>query len=119
MKLLAKTLLATVVALSFTGCGMVSQGVTSDDTYLDRAESATGVEKSQLTLDKDSISSDVDSVKFSVYDKQGNRYKCYYSSALPGLYESDAICTKISKDGKVSGGNQGNCNALLKAAGKC
>lgn len=119
MKHLLKTMVATVVALSFTGCGMVSQGITSEDTYLDRAESATGVDKSQLTLDKDSISGSLDSVNFDVYDKQGNRYKCYFGSALPVIYESSAMCTKISKDGSKSSGNQGHCNELLKAAGKC
>ena len=64
MKHLLKTMVATVVALSFTGCGMVSQGITSEETYLDRAESATGVDKSQLTLDKDSISGSLDAVNF-------------------------------------------------------
>ena len=43
MKHLLKTMVATVVALSFTGCGMVSQGITSEETYLDRAESATAL----------------------------------------------------------------------------
>ena len=119
MKHLLKTMVATVVALSFAGCGMVSSQITSENDYLDRAESATGVDKSQLTLDKDSISSDLGTVNFNVYDKQGNRYKCYFTSGMPVVYESSAMCTKISKDGSKSSGNQGHCNELLKAAGKC
>ena len=90
-----------------------------EDEYLDRAESATGVDKSLLTLDKDSIRSGLGEVNFDVYDKKGSRYKCYYTSGMPVVYESSAICTKISKDGTQSSGNKGNCNALLKAAGKC
>lgn len=119
MKNLLKIFIATAVALSFTGCGMVSSQITSEDDYLDRAESATGVDKSQLTLDKDSITSNLGSVNYDVYDKQGNRYKCGFSSGMPVVYESASLCTKISKDGSKSSGNKGNCNALLKAAGKC
>ena len=117
--LVVKTFAATSVALFLNGCGMVSQGITSDDSYLDKAESAIGIDKSQLTLDKDSVKGGIDAVNFDVYDKQGNRYKCYFGSGLPVVYESSALCTKISKDGTATPANKGNCNALLKAAGRC
>ena len=115
--LVVKTLAATSVALFLNGCGMVSQGITSDDSYLDKAESAIGIDKSQLTLDKDSVKGGIDAVNFDVYDKKGNRYKCYFTSAV--AITSDALCTKISKDGTATPANKGNCNALLKAAGRC
>lgn len=115
--LVVKTLAATSVALFLNGCGMVSSGITSEDSYLDRAESAIGIDKSQLTLDKDSVKGGIDAVNFDVYDKKGNRYKCYFTSAV--AITSDALCTKISKDGTATPANKGNCNALLKAAGRC
>lgn len=97
------------------GCGMISEQVTSEDTMLDKAETATGIIKSNLTLVKDSVHSSIDAVNFNVTDKQGNLYKCYFTSAI--AVTSDALCTKISADGSEAGPT--NCNPLLKAAGKC
>lgn len=109
--------IALSVASIITGCGMVSSAITSDETLLDKAETATGIAKENLTLVENSKDPSLDAVNFSVKDKQGNLYKCYFTSAV--AVTSDAICSKISKDGTVENANDGNCNALLKAAGKC
>ena len=63
---------------------------------------------------ENSISSSADSVRFSVKDKKGNRYKCYFTTLA--IHTSDAICQKISADGSAS---SSTCDALLKATGKC
>lgn len=104
-------------ALLMSGCGMISEQITSEDTILDKAETATGVAKENLTIVEGSVDSSIDAVNFKVQDKQGNIYKCYFTSAV--AITSDAICSQISADGKVKPANKGNCNALLKAAGKC
>lgn len=108
---------ALILATLITGCGMISEQVTSEDSMLDKAETATGISKSNLKLVEGSVDSSLDAVNFKVTDQDGNLYKCYFTSAI--AVTSDALCTKISKDGKAEPANQGNCNALLKAAGKC
>lgn len=110
-------LAVTGTALALTSCGMISEKITSEDAMLDKAETATGIAKSNLSLVDGSVDSGLDAVNFSVTDTQGNLYKCYFTSAI--AITSDAICTKINKDGTSEPANQGNCNALLKAAGKC
>lgn len=110
-------LAVTGTALALTSCGMISEKITSEDAMLDKAETATGIAKSSLSLVDGSVDSGLDAVNFSVTDTQGNLYKCYFTSAI--AITSDAICTKINKDGTSEPANQGNCNALLKAAGKC
>ena len=82
-------------AVVLTGCGMVSSAIVSDETLLDKAETATGVAKENLTLVSESKDASLDAVNFKVTDKQGNLYKCYFTSAV--AVTSDAICTKIAK----------------------
>lgn len=117
MKTSASVLTAIALAAFMTGCGIISEQVTSEDTMLDKAETATGISKTSLSLVPGSVSSSMDAVNFSVKDQQGNTYKCYFTSVV--AVTSDALCTKITKDGKEEPANQGQCNALLKAAGKC
>ena len=108
---------AISLAAFMTGCGIISEQVTSEETMLDKAETATGISKSSLSIVPGSVDSSLDAVNFSVKDQQGNTYKCYFTSVV--AVTSDALCTKITKDGKEEPANQGQCNALLKAAGKC
>ena len=96
--------------------------MTSEATLLDRAEMATGVEKSNLSVVPDSVRSEIDSVHYKVRSKNGDIYRCYFTSAL--VVDSDALCTKIggaegTKSSKNSTKSSKDCNALLKAAGKC
>jgi len=117
-----------VIALSVTacvlgGCGFIKKPMTSDDTLLDRAEMATGVEKSNLSVVPDSVRSEMDSVHYKVRSKNGDLYRCYFTSAL--VVDSDALCTKIggaegtkSYKNSTKSSKNGSCNALLKKAGK-
>lgn len=116
---MTKFILLSSLALSLglVGCGVISQQVNNENDLLERAELAIGIERTQLTIVPDSVSSSLDAVNYSVKDKQNNLYRCYFTSAI--AVTSDSICTKISKDGKQTPANSGNCNALLKAAGKC
>ena len=107
-----------IVACALGGCGFIKKPMTSEATLLDRAEMATGVEKSNLSVVPDSVRS-----------KNGDIYRCYFTSAL--VVDSDALCTKIggaegtkssknsTKSSKPSMKGSKDCNALLKKAGKC
>ncbi|MBP3223939.1 MAG: hypothetical protein J6M14_01385 [Campylobacter sp.] len=103
-----------IIALLVSGCGYVKKPFVNEASLLDRAELATGVEKSNLTLVKDSVVSEIDSVHFKVNDNKGNLYRCYFTSVV--AVDSDTLCTKIG--GTKDASNQ-KCNALLKKAGKC
>lgn len=118
-----------IVACALGGCGFIKKPMTSEATLLDRAEMATGVEKSNLSVVPDSVRSEIDSVHYKVRSKNGDIYRCYFTSAL--LVDSDALCTKIggaegtkssknsTKSSKPSMKGSKDCNALLKKAGKC
>ena len=109
-------LLFSAIVCMLSGYGVISKSFSSDDKLLDKAEFATGVKKENLRLDKESVSSGLLDVYYNVYDKQNNKYRCYYGTNL--VIDSDAICSKITEDGG-DGKTSGNCNELLKAAGKC
>jgi len=108
-------LLISAVALILSSCGHVSNAVLTDDTLLDKAEFATGIDRDNLTLV--SRSGSIDSVEYTVKSSKGAKFRCYFTSAI--AVNSDAICQEISADGKKKSKKAGNCNALLKAAGKC
>ena len=115
--------LVAAVAFSLTGCGAIGKATSSEASLLDKAETATGVAQSQLTVVPDSVKAKIDSVHYQVKTKKGTLYKCYYTT-LVGALDSDAVCQEISADGKaktVKGSKKsgGECNALLKAAGRC
>ena len=94
--------------------GAIHSKAVSEADLLDKAESVIGIDKNSLSVIENSISSSADSVRFSVKDKKGNKYKCYFTTLV--IYTSDAICQKISADGSAS---SSTCDALLKATGKC
>ena len=107
-----------IVACVLGGCGFIKKPMTSEATLLDRAEMATGVEKSNLSVVPDSVRSEIDSVHYKVRSKNGDLYRCYFSSVI--VVDSDVLCTKIvGAAGSTGSGKGGNCNALLKKAGKC
>ena len=113
------TLAVSFAAASILGgCGFIKKPMTSEATLLDRAEMATGIDKSNLTVVPDSVKSEIDSVHYKVRSKNGDLYRCYFSSVI--VVDSDVLCTKIVGAGGGTGGSKsGNCNALLKKAGKC
>lgn len=115
-----KKILTMITIMFFmSSCGLVAKTVSSEDSYLDKAEFAVGIKKENLSIVPGSITSSIDSVHFTVTDKKNNYYKCYYTT-LMSVIDSDALCTKIRNDGSEDKvGSVPNCNALLKAAGKC
>ncbi|SDQ81737.1 hypothetical protein [Pseudoxanthomonas sp. CF125] len=93
----------------------------SDDILVQRTGFALGLEPSQFT-----ISNRMDegtTTRYQVKTTSGQQYNCFVGGSVNvlGKSVSDAICTETGK-GAASGSATkptGNCNALLKAAGKC
>lgn len=65
---------------------------------------------------------------YTVKTQSGKQYTCYVTGtfSIVGRVVSDAICTEVGKAGKPAsppapqtGPTSGQCNALLKAAGRC
>lgn len=136
------TLLCAAALLSLTGCAAIDKATTSEATLLDKAELATGIEASQLSVVPGSVQGTLDAVEYKVQTKKGRVYRCYYTSMV--AVKSDALCTAISKDGqaqkaaktqkalkkttetqkttkqsKPATESSSECNALLRAAGRC
>lgn len=120
-------LLASLTVLLLTGCAAIDKATTSEATLLDKAEFATGINASQLSVVPGSVQGTFDSVEYKVQTKKGQIYRCYYTSMV--AVKSDAICTAISDDGapvankkknqKNNKSSDQDCNALLRAAGRC
>ncbi len=114
-------ILTTAMLLSFLlcGCGHVSNAVLSDDSLLDKAEMATGIPKNELLLEK--REGGIDDVQFTVKTKDNEVFRCYITSMV--AITSDAVCKQIGES-KTKGKRKtvkptGNCNELLRAAGRC
>lgn len=120
-KLTLAALAAAIVSL--TGCAAIDKATTSEATLLDKAEFATGIEASQLSVVPGSVQGSLDAVEYKVKTKKGQVYRCYYTSMI--AVKSDAVCTAVSKGGKAEQAARkrkaanGECNALLRAAGRC
>ena len=115
-------LLCVVAGFGLSGCvGSAKQPEPSE--LLDRAEMATGVDQSKLSVVEDSLNIEGsalnNTVNYKVKDKKGNTYRCYFTRAFTtvGSVNSDAVCTKLG--GSSSKKSSTNCNELLKRAGKC
>ena len=118
MKIKQSLALIAILA-TLTACGTISSKTTSEATMIDKAETATGVCASELSIVPNSVTSSMDAVNYRVKDTRGNEYKCYFTSVV--AVTSDAICTKLgaSNGNHAKKQNNPNCNALLQAAGRC
>lgn len=103
----------TLICVALCGCGYIKKPFVSNESLLDKAEMATGIDQSNLRIVQDSVVSEVDSVHFKVKDNKGNTYRCYFTSIV--AVDSDAVCTKLGANGNETQ----KCNAVYKAAGKC
>lgn len=105
-------------AAVLAGCGHISKSMVSEATMLDKAEMATGVDVSRLSIVPGSIMAEMDAVHYKVKSKNGQTWRCYFTSAI--AVTSDAVCKQISgKAIKQPKQKPGACNDLLRAAGRC
>lgn len=98
-KKLAVIALIAASAFALTGCGAISQKMTSNEDLLDKAEFATGIEAKNLTVIPNSVHGELDAVHFKVKTNKGATYRCYFTSAI--AVTSDAVCTKIGAKEEV------------------
>lgn len=109
--------LPALLALAVTGCA--SMAVTSDALTQHTAKALS------LTPSEFAISHRVDDgvrTNYTVTTNQGATYRCYVTGSLTvtGRNVSDAVCAPAGADSvEPDAGDSGECNALLKAAGKC
>ena len=121
-KLIRSTLVVSAV-LSLTACGHIQKEMSSEEMMLDKAEFATGITAKNLKIVPDSVRAEIDSVHYKVKARNGNTFRCYFTSAI--AVTSDAICTPIDGSGKAfknqkkKAAKEGRCNELLRAAGRC
>lgn len=105
--------LTVITCLTFAGCGTINNATVSDQKLKERAAVALGTSADAITISNRSN----EGVRINFTATTGKRSsQCYVTStaSMIGVVTSDAIC---------SGGNAhkgaGQCNALLKAAGRC
>jgi hypothetical protein len=115
---LAAALTSAALLLALGAC---ASGAITPDTLDDRTSRALGLERGQFT-----ISDRVDEAtvtRYMVLAKSGRRHSCTVGAtfSLTGRIVTDAICTEMGKPAGAANNapNNANCNALLRAAGKC
>ncbi|HEZ0495442.1 TPA: hypothetical protein WGQ16_001391 [Neisseria meningitidis] len=104
---------AAFVALALAGCGSINNVTVSDQKLQERAAFALGVSPNAVKISNRSN----EGIRINFTATVGKRVsQCYVTSVIStiGVTTSDAIC--------LGGGthkDKSQCNALLKAAGRC
>lgn len=114
-----------LLLLGLTGCA----ATISQDGLEQRTSAAIGRNVGTFTITK--TGEEVGGrINYTAKTKDGASYQCYMYSAT-GFQKamsfgqtpnSDAICTQMGRSGPAAGAESkpsANCNALLKAAGRC
>lgn len=114
LKLIAVCSIALTV---LSGCGIIEKQIASNESLQEKAAFAIGTQPSNISISN--VQSGLEEITFDA-DANGSQYKCYYTTVI--AVKSDAICRKMGAktDPKTkTEESQGECNALLKAAGRC
>jgi hypothetical protein len=114
-----------LLVLGLTGCA----ATISQDGLEQRTSAAIGRNVGSFTIAKTGEETG-GRINYTAKTKDGLTYQCYMYSAT-GFQKamsfgqtphSDAICTQMGRGGPAAGADNkpaANCNALLKAAGRC
>jgi hypothetical protein len=97
----------------------------TDDAIVTNTARALGLDKNDFTV-SDRADSGTQTT-YAVRTKAGRSYSCYVtgSMSVTGRIVSDALCTEAAKAGSAPAKptatppKDPNCNALLRAAGRC
>lgn len=115
-----KKILSTLMLCSvLTACGVVGNTVISDQSLKEKAAFALNTTADRVVISQRNPS--MDSISF-VATVGGASHQCYITTVM-GAISSDALCSgkgsaKSDKASEVKSNNQ-QCNALLRAAGRC
>ncbi|EGU31297.1 hypothetical protein VII00023_22979 [Vibrio ichthyoenteri ATCC 700023] len=105
-----KKILPLIIITLLSGCGAIDNAVRNDSSIQEKTAFALGTTAEKITIEN--RKGDLMAVRFNA-KYAGRVYQCYYTSA--GI-TSDVLCSPT--DGKAMPTSQ-QCNALLKAAGRC
>ncbi|WP_038205661.1 hypothetical protein [Xenophilus azovorans] len=118
--------LASAVTCAAALAGCASTAVTTDALQRNTAF-ALGLDASAFTI-SDRVDEGVKTT-YRVTTRGGRLYSCYVTGvvSMTGRVVSDALCNEIARPGAAREPNRPagrpaappNCNALLKAAGRC
>ena len=120
-----RALVALCIALPLCGCVTPLMGLTppvGEETLERRTVQALGIAAGGFDIS--GIAKDGQRTEYAVGTDDGRDYRCYVTSVIGSLQASDAICT--ATDGSApeaasreENADDGACNALLRAAGRC
>ncbi|MDO4249115.1 MAG: hypothetical protein Q4C79_09210 [Neisseria sp.] len=108
---------AITACLLISGCSALNNTTVSDEKLKERAAFALGVQPSQINISNRQN----EGVRINFTATVGKRSsQCYVTNAVGviGAMTSDAICSG-SAGSQANKSPNGQCNALLKAAGRC
>lgn len=107
-------LFAVMGVAVLSGCATTAD--LDDDTIRSRTALAIGMSPAQFTIS--GRTEHGGRVDYTVDASDGRTFSCYLTAGgvafVAGVVASDAVCSEVGSGGKVT-----QCNALLKAAGKC
>lgn len=116
----ARLLLPAALVIVASGCASL---VVTPDAITQRTATTLGVAPSQLTISErtnDNLRTD-----YTATTNAGKAYRCYVTGTftVAGRDVSDAVCKAAGRGSGASASDSSSdkaeCNALLKAAGKC
>ncbi|MDD9178013.1 MULTISPECIES: hypothetical protein [Aliivibrio] len=103
--------LIAFISLSMSGCSIIDNNIKVDKDLQKKAAFALGTTPEKIKITN--RGADIMKVTFNATFKK-RVFQCYYTGGV--IITSDAICS--ATDGKAMPATS-QCNALLKAAGKC
>ncbi len=117
-KTVIQLLMAGAAVSLLQGCGIVASKTVSDSSLQEKAAVTLNTTPEKVRIfDK---RGELDSVKFKAQSSKGV-YNCYYTTLV--ALDSDTLCSgPVEGSGKQTPSETAapaNCNALLKAAGRC
>jgi hypothetical protein len=98
-------------AMALTACGTIDNAVRSDESIQQKAAFTLGTTPENVEITN--RRSELGAVRFDA-TTNGRKFQCYFTTTAG--YTSDVLCNPTD-GGAPAAGTQ--CNALLKAAGKC
>jgi len=119
---LAKIIMIGTLIYLITGCGLLQTQKLTDDVLTQRTGFTLGLDKSEFIISNRQEPNKNTEVYYLATTKSGRKFNCYIAAGFtsivtPDSAASDAVCSEIGGSG--TNAKSGNCNALLKKAGKC
>ena len=109
-------LLLLSIAVALTGCGAIGNTVLTDNALKNKASIGLNTNPENISI-SNRRSDGLDSVRFTA-TVNGKAHQCYVTT-LAGAISSDAVCSSGESSVTSSSNSGQQCNALLKAAGRC